>query len=870
METSISQQNWVGGELSQNMRGRFDLPVYANGAEKLVNFISETSGPARFRSGTQFVNPTRRNQVGCLIPFQFNSTGTQSYLLEFTQGYIRFYQNDVILTSSTVNISNATTASPVVITSVGHGFSNGDEVIIDNVVGMTSLNNRNFVVQNVTVNTFQLYDVLGTTPIDGTTFGFYISGGTASKIYEISTPYQLADLFALKYGQNADVLYIVHPNYEPMKLTRMGSTSWILAKFDRTGDPFLSKKVITGISQANPANVLSVGHGYSTGDIVIINAVVGMTQVNNSLQGTQYTITKVDADNFTLNGIDSTGYIAWSSAGYASLQNLLPGAIAFYQGRLVYGYSGAFPESIWGSKPLDASGNPQYDDLTLGGTATDGYKFTLSPITGKVDRIESLVPTLNFLAICTFEGISKCDGGTAGDPISPVNINITPAVTQGVLQQISPMLLGISLIFFHRSGLIMYSMEFDIFYSAYNAIDQNLGNEHITQSGVTQMVYRNGRPPMFLYTRNDGVLIANTFKSGGRSNADINGTSRLIMGGKSSKVLSVGNMPRTTAFDQTWVIVERVINSQTVRYVEFMNDEVIIPERDDYFNVNGAAGIEDIGEGIDETDDDTAWRNAAFEAQKQYVFTDSNLTYDGSDYATVTMTPGAITGSGITFTAGGSVFTAAMVGQEIWKKSVNGVGTGRAVITGYTSATVVTCNIESDFDTVTAIPIGGWYLTTNIVLGAWHLEGETVGVLTDGGEHAEQTVVNGSITLQYQASIVHVGKEYLGLIKSMSVEGGAQPGSGPSQGKTKIINRIDIHFLNTLGAKYGSSLYTLQDTEFRSDQDSTGRPSPPFTGIKNLFFEDTSESEKHVYIVQDSPLPCTVLCVIPFVEVSDD
>lgn len=857
METSISQQNWVGGELSQNMRGRFDLPVYANGAEKLVNFISETSGPARFRSGTQFVNPTRRNQLGCLIPFQFNSTGTQSYLLEFTQGFIRFYQNDDVLVSSTVNITAATKASPGVITSASHGFSNGDEVIINGVVGMTQLNNRNFVVANVTTNTFTLQDTFGVVNLDTTGYSNYVSGGTASKIYEISTPYQLADLFALKYGQNADVMYIVHPNYEPMKLTRSGSTNWSLALFSRTGDPFTSKITISAVTAANPAVVTATGHGLSTGNVIIINTVVGMTQLNNSIHGTQYTITKIDADHFSLLGIDSSAYTAYSSAGYATLQNLLPGAICFYQGRLVYGYSGAFPESIWGSLPLDASGNPQYDNLTLGGTVTDGYKFTLSPITGKVDRIESLVPTLNFLAICTFEGISKCDGGTAGDPISPVNIDITPAVTQGVLQQISPMLLGISLIFFHRSGLIMYSMEFDIFYSAYNALDQNLGNEHITQTGVTQMVYRNGRPPMFLYTRNDGVLIANTWKSGGRSNADINGTSRLIMGGKSSKVLSVGNMPRTTAFDQTWVISERVINSQTVRYVEYFNDEIIIPERDDYF-----IGDEDV--------DDAVWRNAAFEAQKLYVFMDANLTYDGSDYATVTMTPGAMTGTGITFTAGGSVFTAAMVGQEIWKKSMGGIGTGRAIITAYVSATQVTCNIESDFDTTTVMPVGGWYLTTDVVTGAWHLEGETVGILTDGGEHAEQVVTNGSITLQYQASVVQLGEEYLGLSKSMSVEGGAQPGSGPSQGKTKLINRIDIHFLNTLGAKYGSSLYTLQDTEFRSDQDSTGRPSPPYTGIKNLFFEDTSESEKHVYIVQDKPLPCTILAAIPFFEVSDD
>ena len=53
-----------------------------------------------------------------------------------------------------------------------------------------------------------------------------------------------------------------------------------------------------------------------------------------------------------------------------------------------------------------------------------------------------------------------------------------------------------------------------------------------------------------------------------------------------------------------------------------------------------------------------------FEVQKHYVFTDANLTYDGSDYATVKVTPGALTGDSITFTADGAVFTASMVGRQ--------------------------------------------------------------------------------------------------------------------------------------------------------------------------------------------------------------
>jgi uncharacterized protein (TIGR02217 family) len=73
-----------------------------------------------------------------------------------------------------------------------------------------------------------------------------------------------------------------------------------------------STKTITGISQANPGNVLCVGHGFATGDKIKIISVGGMTQVNNLY----FTITVVDPDNFTI-GVNTTAYTAYTSGGSA-------------------------------------------------------------------------------------------------------------------------------------------------------------------------------------------------------------------------------------------------------------------------------------------------------------------------------------------------------------------------------------------------------------------------------------------------------------------------------------------------------------------------------------------------------------------------
>lgn len=872
MEQAISQQNWASGELSAKMSGRHDLPIYNSGAERLVNFISETSGPARFRSGFQFAFGTRRYQPAWLWPFQFNDA--DAYEMEFTTGYIRLYRNDGIVTLPAQNISAATKANPGVVTVPSHGLANGAEVIFNNVIGMVQLNNRSFVIANVTTNTFTLQDNFGT-DIDTTTFTTYVSGGTITPVFEIQSPYNINDVPSLKIGQNADVLYIVHHNYEPMKLTRLGNTNWTMSTYTRTGtDPCGPQITVSAITQANPPVVTATGHGYATGQQIILNSIVGMTELNNSQGGGFFTITKIDADNFSLNGVDSSFYSAYVLGGYSMDKTQLVGAVAFYQGRLYYGYSDMYPESIWGSCPLDDNGNPQYDVFNLGADAADSFKFTLSPISAKVDKIQSLVPALNFLSINTFEGISKADGGSAGDPISPSTINVTPVVTAGCLQQITPFLLGITMLYVHRSALVFYSLEYDIFYSAYNAMDKDLTCDQWSESavpggsGIIQMVYQVNRPTAFWFVRNDGILVGRTYMV----KENVNGIHTHLIGGTKPKTLSVGVMPRVNAYDQLWIVSERVINGNTVRFVEYSNDDVVIPQFDDY--VTGDANW---------AEDLLTWQNAMFEAQKKYVYVDAALTYDGSTLgltAGATLTPGATTGNSVTFTASAPVFDASMIGRQLWKQSQNGLGMGRAAITAYISSTQVTCRILTTFDNIGVMPAGRWYLTTSVISGIWHLNGEMVDVIADGGDASPVNsvedgfgrslvqVVNGAISLQYQASVVHVGEPYNGLIRSMALAPQSQ--EGPTVARKKNVNRLGIKFLNTLGARYGTNLYDMDTVQFASQSDLMGRPSPLFSGVKPVVVQDNTDYDKHIYIQQVRPLPCNIVCIVPFVDTDDE
>lgn len=105
-----------------------------------------------------------------------------------------------------------------------------------------------------------------------------------------------------------------------LSLEANGTLSELGLKFDN-GDlvthALFKKLGISNITQANPAVVTTVesAHGLSTGDEIHIISVVGMTEVNDRT----FTITVVDADEFSLDGEDSTGHTAYTSDGNAFL-----------------------------------------------------------------------------------------------------------------------------------------------------------------------------------------------------------------------------------------------------------------------------------------------------------------------------------------------------------------------------------------------------------------------------------------------------------------------------------------------------------------------------------------------------------------------
>jgi len=115
---------------------------------------------------------------GLALPSAFTTFFGGSYTGE---GTIRQNGPGKVTRPAGFAITDATQDNPVTISSPNHQLGDNQTVLIAGVVGMTQLNNQEFIVKNRTPDSFELWENLGSLQtVDGTSFSAYVSGGVAA------------------------------------------------------------------------------------------------------------------------------------------------------------------------------------------------------------------------------------------------------------------------------------------------------------------------------------------------------------------------------------------------------------------------------------------------------------------------------------------------------------------------------------------------------------------------------------------------------------------------------------------------------------------------------------------------------------------
>jgi hypothetical protein len=157
---------------------------------------------------------------------------------------------------------------------------------------------------------------------------------------------------------------------------------------------------------------------------------------------------------------------------------------------------------------------------------------------------------------------------------------------------------------------------------------------------------------------------------------------------------------------------------------------------------------------------------------------------------------------------------------------------------------------------------------TTTLSGLDHLEGQTVSILADGSVHANKIVSSGSVSLDREVTKACVGLSYDSVLQTMRIEGGAAEGT--SQGKIKRITKVVLRLFETVGVKVGPSLSNLETVPFRTTSSNLSAPVDTLIeGDKEIEFNDDYNSDGHIFIKQDQPLPASILAIYPTLVTND-
>jgi hypothetical protein len=882
-------RSFAGGELSPEMFGRIDDVKFQTGAAKLRNFIAMPQGPAENRPGTAFVRAVKNSAKRTrLIPFTYSTT--QTMVLELGDGYVRFHTQGATLLAGTGAAYNG--ATPYTVGSM-----------------VSYLGNNYYCILAST----------GNLPTNAT-YWYLIP----SAAYEIPTPYAEADLFDLHYVQSADVLTIVHPNYAPRELRRLGATTWTLSTI-----LFVSPVAAPGAPtvtaiRGRSINILSItnaaiavietvaDHNFARGDPVEISGVLGMTEANgfwivhkntpstklevqsyttgehfNSTNppvgiytsggSVQYANQSQELDNFYVitsiatNGFDESvaspsgtvfnnlnvtgasndltwtavsgalryniykkqnglyGYIGQSDTNSFTDNNIAPDmgitppivdpvfmsagnypqAVSYFEQRRVFAGTTNEPQSMW----MTRSGTES--DMSYSLPVKDDDRINFRVAAREANTIRHVIP-LTQLILLTSAAEWRVSPVNS-DAITPTTVSVRPQSYVGA-SNVQPEIINNSMVYCAARGGHIRELGYSWQSNGFITGDLSIRAAHLFDNfNIVDMCYAKSPQPLLWFVSTTGKLLGLTYvpeqQIGAWHQHDTDGVF------ESCTVVAEGNE------DSLYVIVQRTINGNSVRYVERMATRQV-------------------------------------NLLKDCFFVDAGSTFNGtnSTATTVTVTGGTSWGPDevLTITASSNLFVwpgTTDVNDAIVLTDSTGASY-RLKILATSSPTVATAKVDKVLPVaLRATPTAVWAFARDTVSGLSHLEGKTVSILADGAVMPQVVVTGGVAVLERASVVVHVGLPYESDLQTLPV---ALNIDAFAQGRVKNVNQAWIRVFQSSGVFVGPDANKLTEVKQRTTE-PYGSPPALKSDEVSVAMTPTWAQSGQIYIRQSDPLPLTIV-----------
>jgi hypothetical protein len=732
-------------------------------------------------------------------------------------------------------VSAATRADPCVVTITGHNFSDGDEIEINDVVGMTELNGRRYIITSATTNTVTLLGV------NSSGYTAYSSVGVANQTFiKITTSHETED---------NTIGWITASDAARYAIYRRDQGIWGLIG-EETGLAFTDDNFAPDTSITPPLfhDPLSLTNEYPGTSSYFEQRQVYGGSVNKP-DTVQYSRTG-DRTNMSAASpaLASDAFSAtMSSRQVNEIRHFVPlnDLLIFTSGaewQVNSGPDTAFelasirqkPQSFWGAnhlRPITIGNVVFFTEESSASVRSLGYSFQLDGYTGT---------NINLLANHLLKDNTIEDWCGTRSP-------------EARFYMVRNDGMGLTLTFDNEQEVIAWTTyDTDGKFKRFASLDHATGE---SQDQVYSVVQRTINSKTVYYVEK----MADQMTSDDPADAKyldsmLSLDSPLAITNVTAAKPVVVTSTMTGLADGDMVDIEGIIWEPTtddlftdVQPIQAIGRYKIAEVSGSNFEIATATNGKDISAITEAVDGSiTTVFDHGFTVGDEVHFHDVGgmVELNGNGHAVKAVTNSKVftieqsTSGYTTFTSGGKVY-----------KAIDGIGWN-----AYKSGGNVRESVTS-------------------VRGLDHLEGEIVVGNLNGNVIRAMTVTGGKITFPDSRaySRAHIGMPYISEIETLDLE----PPQGTVQGVKKKISNITVKFENSRGLVAGvvrgrttetpSGLVEMKQREF----ERLGEPTRLLTGTKKLILKPAWKASGKILLRQKDPMPMNILAIVPDIEIGD-
>jgi hypothetical protein len=557
----INTTNFTAGEFTPLLAGRVDLEKYNASAKTLKNVVVLKQGGVTIRPPLTLQTETKDStKLSRLVPFIYSRT--DAYQLEFGESYMRVRKADGDVVESAPSTPYEIATPYLQIDDLfSIDFTQGDDTMILTHPKYFPRRLRRFADDRwvLDVPPFLPQPVAEVGDQGAVTMTISLGTVGTGRTITASGNYFLASDVGREITWGGGVALITAVGGPTSATVTVTSAFADLVGYP-SALPFWtllnSPKTTATASASSPAGAAititlgAAGFRADAGSLIEING--GLVRLTN------ITSTTV-ADAVILRELTSTVVSpsgSWALLGPVWNANRgYPKTCAFYQQRLWFANTTAYPQSEWGSR------TGLYFDFTPG-TDDDSAVYKTAAATDEVNPLQFLCGSGSLIMLGY--GAEVEGKGGIEKPITPSNMQIN-AQSEWGCENVRPVSVGKEILWVERGGKalrVLFAQQVE----GYDSSDVSVFSEHLLVDGIAQISYERRPNSVVWVATTTGALLAFTY------NREQN-TIAWASGETDGAVESLSTVPYDGA-EVTDAIVRRTINGVEKRFIERLSWDV--------------------------------------------------------------------------------------------------------------------------------------------------------------------------------------------------------------------------------------------------------------------------------------------------------